>query len=119
LNELVPVKKGELVVYKERPYKIVNETTVFATKDEIKKHLPTICGNVLAKAWIDTDFEDKLIVDIHKTFREGGVILPEEFKLEYVKPSGQRAKISIYEQRPGSKFKLRVCSLTLTMMAQR
>ena len=48
-----------------------------------------------------------------------GVILHDAFKLEYDKTSGNRAKITIYEQQGNSKFKFKVCSLTLTMMAQR
>ena len=119
MNQLVPVKKGELVKYEEKPYKLVDKETVFATREEVRDHLPDICGNVLAKAWIDKDFEKRLSEDIDKTFRLGGVILPSEFRLEYNKTSGQRAKIEIYEQFENTKFKIKVCSLTLTMMAQR
>ena len=67
----------------------------------------------MAKAWIDKQYEQKLIDDIDKTFRDGGVVLPSEFRLVYDKPSGQRAKISIYEQHEANKnFKIKVCSLT-------
>ena len=57
--------------------------------------------------------------DLWGTFAKG-VILHDAFKLEYDKTSGNHtAKITIYEQQGNSKFKFKVCSLTLTMMAQR
>lgn len=119
MSYLVPVNKGALVKYKEPIFQLVDTETVFATREEVRRHLPDICGNVLAKAWIDKDYEKKLQNDIDKTFRDGGVVLPNEFRLVYEKTSGQRAKISIYEQHENTKFKFKVCSLTLNMMAQR
>ena len=120
MSNLVPVGKGAIVKYEEPTFQLVDTTTVFATRAEVKKHLPDICGNVLAKARIDKQYEQKLIDDIDKTFRDGGVVLPSEFRLVYDKPSGQRAKISIYEQHEANKnFKIKVCSLTLNMLAQR
>jgi len=47
------------------------------------------------------------------------VRLPEEYDCVYEKTGSKRAKIVVYEQQPGSKFKLRVCGFTLTMMATR
>ena len=120
MSNLVPVAKGALVKYKQPTFKLVDTTTVFATREEVKRHLPDICGHVLAKAWHDKEYEKLLIDDIDKTFRDGGVVLPSEFRLVYDKPSGQRAKISIYEQHEANKnFKIKVCSLTLNMLAQR
>ena len=115
MTALVPVKKGSIVVYEEKMF----DDVIYATREEVKKHLPDICGKMLAKSWHDEEFAERLASDINKTFRDNGIILPDIFRLEYEKTSGQRAKISIYEQVEKTKFKLRVCSLTLTMMAMR
>jgi len=43
--------------------------------------------------------------------------LPEDYECVYVKSSGQRAKISIFEIT--GSLRLKVCSLSLTMIATR
>ena len=125
MNQLVPVKKGALVPYKNKkptevqPFLLVEERKVFETREEIKRYLPDICGLALARSWHDKAYMHKLETDIYNTFKEGGVILPEDTLLQFEKTSGQRAKITVYEQSPHSKFKLKVCSLSLNMIAQR
>ena len=113
-TSLVPYKNQAVQVYG-----LVDEPVTFDTREQVKKYLPDISGNVLARAWIDKEYEKMLQDDLWGTFATGGVILHDAFKLEYDKTSGNRAKITIYEQQGNSKFKFKICSLTLTMMAQR
>ena len=117
-NQIVPYEQRAVIVYKD-PWQIMPESKTFDNRTEIKQELPAICGRVLARAWIDEPFAQKLEDNINETFREIGVFLPSEYALSYDLKNGQRAKITIFEQAHGSKFKLKVCSLTLTMMAQR
>ena len=113
-TSIVPYESKEVQVYS-----LVDTPVKFTTREEVKKHLPDICGNVLARAWHDKDYEKMLQDDLWGTFVNGGVLLHDAFRLEYDKTSGNRAKITIYEQQHNSKFRFKVCSLTLTMMAQR
>lgn len=116
-TSIVPVKKGRLVKYEEPP--IIGEIRSFTTREEVRQNLPDICGKVLARAWHDKDYYNRLTDDVHQVFYDGGVILPDEFKLVFEHTSNNRASITIYEQQNGSKFKFRVCSLCLTMIARR
>ena len=54
-----------------------------------------------------------------KTLEIHGIFLPEGMSLEFQKPDSDRPRIVVYEQRPNSKFKLRVLYLQLVMMAGR
>ena len=54
---------------------------------------------------------------VHTTLAEGGVAIPDDYICEYETTSGQRAKIVVFEQT--GKLKLRVCGLSLTMVATR
>ena len=124
MNQLVPVKKGALVPIKQNkqpvtPFLLVTEKTEFKTREEVKRRLPDICGIALARSWHDKEYHNKLKTDIYNTFKEGGVILPDSMVLEFEKTSGQRAKITVYEIMSESNFKIKVCSLSLNMIAQR
>lgn len=113
-TSLVPYKETQIQLYK-----LIDPPVVFESREEVKQSLPDICGKVLARAWHDKEYEQQLEDDLVGTFKQGGVTLHNAFKLEYNKTSGSRAKITIYEQQDNSRFKLKVCSLTLTMLAQR
>ena len=43
-------------------------TVTFDTREQVKKYLPDICGNVLARAWIDKEYEKMLQDDLWGTF---------------------------------------------------
>ena len=80
MNQLVPVKKGALVPYKNKkqtvqPFLLVEERKEFKTREEIKRYLPDICGLALARSWHDKDYMHRLETDIYNTFKEGGVLL--------------------------------------------
>ena len=117
-TNLVPIKKGDLVPYENEPL-LIGEIRTFSTRSEIKEHLPDICGKALARAWHDKEYYNRLNLNIYETFKSGGIILPKEYELVFEHKNNTRASISIFEKQRNSKFKVRVCSLSLTMMAKR
>ena len=119
MNTSTALVKKSTALIKVEPFKLVKQDVSYNTRKDVKKHLPDICGKVLARAWHDEEYEKMLQDDLWGTFASGGVVLHEAFQLEYNKTSGNRAKITIYEQTDNVNFKLRICSLTLTMMATR
>lgn len=116
---LSPAEKYELILYSD-PFSIVDEKITFTSREDVQKSLPDICSKALARAWIDKGFYDMLADDPVATFRKQGVILPDNMTIEFDHSGKNRPKLVVYEsQTPHSKFKVRVCALTLTMMAQR
>ena len=65
------------------------------------------------------EFKEQFHEDPQKTLEFNGVYLPEDMSIEFQKPNSDRPRIVVYEQRPKSKFKLRVLYLQLVMMAGR
>ena len=122
-KSLIPIKNNELAVVKagnnKDPLNISEKLQHFKNRDEVKKFLPDILGRVLARIWIDSEFRDEFSVDPQKTLEFNGVYLPEDMYIEFQKPNSDRPKIVVYQQRPKSKFKLRVLYLQLVMMAGR
>ena len=116
---LSPAKKYELVLYSD-PFALVDEETTFINKQDVQARLPDICSRALARAWIDKGFYEMLSADPVETFRKQGVILPNNMTIQFDHSGKNRPKLIVYETKsPNSKFKVRVCALTLTMMAQR
>ncbi len=122
-KSLIPIKNNELAVVKagnnKDPLNISEKLQHFKNRDEVKKFLPDILGRVLARIWIDSEFREEFSVDPQKTLEFNGVYLPEDMYIEFQKPNSDRPKIVVYQQRPKSKFKLRVLYLQLVMMAGR
>ena len=54
-TSIVPYESKEVQVYS-----LVDTPVKFTTREEVKKHLPDICGNVLARAWHDKNYEKML-----------------------------------------------------------
>lgn len=117
LTALITTKKGSLIPY-EQPL-LIGEVRTFTTRAEIKEHLPDICGKALARAWYDDHYYNRLKNDVHQTFEDGGIILPSEYQLVFEHNSNTRASITIFEKTANTRFKIRVCSLSLTMIAKR
>ena len=117
MTDLVLAEKFPVVPY-ESPFTIVDEAVEFTSREEVQKHLPDICGRVLAKAWIDDWFYNMLKHDTLATFKLYGVTLPDNMVIEFEHKASSRASIVIYEV-PRKNLKIRVCSLVLTMMARR
>jgi hypothetical protein len=113
-TNIVPFKGRNLVEYE---FKLADEDINLMSRDAVKALLPDILSRVLARSWIDQNYKNKLEDNVLTTLAEGGVYLPEDYECKYEKSSGQRAKISIYEIT--GKLRLKVCSLSLTMVATR
>ena len=122
-KSLIPIKNNEVAVVKagnnKDPLNISEKLQHFKNRDEVKKFLPDILGRVLARIWIDSEFREEFSVDPQKTLEFNGVYLPDDMYIEFQKPNSDRPKIVVYQQRPKSKFKLRVLYLQLVMMAGR
>ena len=121
-GELVPVKSGELGLVKRStgtgdPFKLVPETLRLDDREEVRNFLPDILGRALARVWIDTGFADHFSRDTKGCLETAGVFLPDNVSIEFSKGAQDRPKIIVFEQQPGSKFKLRVFYLQLVMMA--
>ena len=117
---VVTKKKFPIVQYRKPSYHLVEEEVIFTNREDVQKHLPDICSRALARAWIDTEFYKELERDVLSTFRSQGVILPDNMTIVFDHSGKNRPKLIVYEQSEhNSKFKVRVCALTLTMMAQR
>ena len=86
---------------------------------KIRKQKDRRRRRVLARIWIDAGFKEEFAKDPQKTLEFNGVYLPEDMSIEFQKPNSDRPRIVVYEQRPNSKFKLRVLYLQLVMMAGR
>ena len=122
-KSLIPIKNNGVAVVKagnnKDPLNISEKLQHFKNRDEVKKFLPDILGRVLARIWIDSEFREEFSVDPQKTLEFNGVYLPEDMYIEFQKPNSDRPKIVVYQQRPKSKFKLRVLYLQLVMRAGR
>ena len=122
-KSLVPVKNSDLSVVKagtkKDPLNISEKLQHFKNREEVRKLLPDILGRVLARIWIDSEFREKFSMDPQKTLEFNGVYLPEDMYIEFQKPNSDRPRIVVYQQRPNSRFKLRVLYLQLVMMAGR
>ena len=113
-NEIITVNQE-----KTKTLDITNKLHHLKNRSEVRKFLPDILGRVLARIWIDSKFKEEFEHDPQKTLEFNGVYLPEDMSIEFQKPNSDRPRIVVYEQRPNSKFRLRVLYLQLIMMAGR
>ena len=121
---LVPIKKVLPPAVKKakdvtKPFQLVNGNLRLETREDVRNLLPDILGKVLARVWLDISFHREFSQDPQKTLESNGVFLPENMSLEFQKQNTDRPRIVVFEQKPGSKFKLRVFYLQLVMMAGR
>ena len=113
-NEVITVNQE-----KTKTLDITNKLHHLKNRSDVRKFLPDILGRVLARIWIDSKFKEEFEQDPQKTLEFNGVYLPEDMSIEFQKPNSDRPRIVVYEQRPNSKFRLRVLYLQLIMMAGR
>ena len=113
-NEVIKVSQDKI-----SPFDITQKLHHLKNRSEVRKFLPDILGRVLARTWIDAEFKEHFHEDPQKTLEFNGVYLPEDMSIEFQKPNSDRPRIVVYEQRPNSKFRLRVLYLQLVMMAGR
>jgi len=122
---LVPIKKVLPPSIRQRngqssqPFQLVKENLRLESREEVRDILPDILGKVLARVWLDQQFHRDFSQDPQKTLERNGVYLPENMSLEFQKQNTDRPRIVVFEQKQGSKFKLRVFYLQLVMMAGR
>ena len=121
---LVPIKKvlpPAVNTAKDigKPFELVSGDLRLQSKDEVRNLLPDILGKVLARVWLDSSFHRKFSQDPQKTLESNGVFLPANMSIEFQKQNTDRPRIVVFEQKPDSKFKLRVFYLQLVMMAGR
>ena len=121
-NLPVKAKQNEVITVnqeKTNTLDITQKLHHLKNRSEVRKYLPDILGRVLARIWIDSSFKEQFEQDPQKTLEFNGVYLHEDMSIEFQKPNSDRPRIVVYEQRPNSKFRLRVLYLQLIMMAGR
>ena len=101
------------------PTSLNMENRRFETREDVRNFLPDILGKTLARIWIDPEFHNNFASNPLKALAENGVMLPENIVVEFQKQDSQRPRVVVFEQKPGSKFKLRIFYLQLVMMAGR
>ena len=121
---LVPIKKVLPPAIKRnrevtKPFELVNGNLKLQSREDVRSLLPDILGKVLARVWLDSSFHREFSQDPQKTLESNGVFLPENMSIEFQKQTTDRPRIVVFEQKLGSKFKLRVFYLQLVMMAGR
>ena len=115
-SRAVSVKTGKQDLV---PASLNAENRRFETREDVRNFLPDILGKTLARIWIDPEFDNNFASNPTKTLAENGVMLPENIVVEFQKQDSQRPRVVVFEQKPGSKFKLRIFYLQLVMMAGR
>ena len=110
----VKTEKQDLV-----PASLNADNRRFETREDVRNFLPDILGKTLARIWIDPEFHNNFASNPLKALAENGVMLPENIVVEFQKQDSQRPRVVVFEQKPGSKFKLRIFYLQLVMMAGR
>ena len=121
-NLPIKAKQNEVITVnqeKSNSLEITQKLHHLKNRADVRKFLPDILGRVLARIWIDSNFKEEFEQDPQKTLEFNGVYLPEDMSIEFQKPNSDRPRIVVYEQRPNSRFKLRVLYLQLIMMAGR
>ena len=122
-RSLVPMPSREVAINTHEqnlvPASLNAENHQFQTREDVRNLLPDILGKALARIWIDPQFNKTFASDPKAALASNGVILPENIVVEFQKQDSQRPRIVVFEQKPGSKFKLRIFYLQLVMMAGR
>ena len=121
---LVPIKKVLPPAVRRakditKPFELVDGSLRLRSREEVRSLLPDILGKVLARVWLDSSFHSEFSRDPQRTLEINGVFLPDNMSIEFQKQNTDRPRIVVFEQKPGSKFKMRVFYLQLVMMAGR
>jgi hypothetical protein len=89
------------------------------TISEVKDQLPAILGKVMALCWLNDEFQNFFISEPAKCLDDIGIVIPDGIIVTSQKSNTNRPSITVFEQREGSRFKVRLFSLSLTLMASR
>ena len=102
-----------------KPFTLFEGERHFTDREDVREFLPDILGKALARTWIDPEFHQAFDKDPCGTLGAHGVFLPDNMMIEFQRQNADRPRIVVYEQRPNSKFKMRILYLQLVMMAGR
>ena len=126
---IVPVRKNLPAVNRKSaargrteisvPFTLYDGERHFTDREDVRQNLPDILGRALARTWIDNQFRDLFEQDPAGSLADHGIYLPDNMSIEFQRKQADRPRIVVYEQRPDSKFKVRVLYLQLVMMAGR
>ena len=126
---IVPVRKNLPAVARKSaargrteisvPFTLYDGERHFTDREDVRQNLPDILGRALARTWIDDQFRDFFEQDPAGSLADHGIYLPDNMSIEFQRKQADRPRIVVYEQRPDSKFKVRVLYLQLVMMAGR
>jgi len=97
--------------------RFAEQDIILETGDDIKKYLPDVLGQALARAWIDKRFMDAFIDYPIEILERGGVYLPNTIKIQFMKEEKQRPKVIVYET-PSRRKSIKLLELRLIMVAE-
>jgi len=89
---------------------------ILETETEIKRYLPDVLGQALARTWIDKRFLDAFYEYPVEILERGGVYLPDTIQLEFVKEERSRPKVTVFEK--SKKGRKKILELKLIMVAE-
>ena len=87
--------------------------------EAVKEQLPAIMGKIMALCWVNDKFEKYFVANPATCLDQLGISLPASIVITPQKSKANLPSITVYEQREGSRFKNRLFSLSLTLMATR
>ena len=87
--------------------------------EAVKEQLPAIMGKIMALCWVNAKFEKYFVANPATCLEQLGISLPTSIVITPQKSKTNRPSITVYERREGSRFKNRLFSLSLTLMATR
>ena len=90
---------------------------ILTDEDDVKRVLPDILGQALARAWVDKRFLDAFIHHPIEILERGGVYLPSSIQIVFEKEDQSRPKVTIYNVA-GNNMK-KVLELKLILVAER
>lgn len=90
---------------------------ILTDEDDVKRVLPDILGQALARAWVDKRFLDAFINHPVEILERGGVYLPSSIQIVFEKEDQARPKVTIYRTM-GDNMK-KVLELKLILVAER
>lgn len=93
-----------------------NHDIILTNEDDVKRVLPDILGQALARAWVDKRFLDAFIHHPIEILERGGVYLPSSFSIVFEKEDQSRPKVTIYTVT--EKNMKKVLELKLILVAE-
>ena len=87
--------------------------------EAVKEQLPAIMGKIMALCWVNDKFEKYFVANPAVCLDQLGISLPASIVVTPQKSKTNRPSITVFERREGSRFKSRLFSLSLTLMATR